>query len=312
MASGYTTSGLSAYVETQKDVLVKRLVFPSRKGDTIANCAPMLGVKSKERINYLDVEASIQDGSACGFNPSGSTVLSDRDIVVAPMKSQDQFCPKDLLQKFAEYTVKIASNKLDSDCPFEGYIVDGVLDSISDKLERLVWQGATTANSGTDLIDGFITLASHQDSASTISVSIASGSSLYNAVKAVISAIPEDILDQAVVFLSPANYRSLIFELVEKNLYHFAPGADIEDLDVRFPGSEVRIHKTKGMAGDNNHIYASAYKNMVYATNLESDDETIRFWWSDDDQLFKYSVEWVSGVATRYPDMVVLGTYASE
>lgn len=311
MASGYTVSGLSAYVETNKDVLIKRIVLGGKKGDTISNLRPQLGVKTKERLNYLDVDPAIQDGSACGFNPSGSTVLSERDIETAQMKAQDQFCDKDLLGKFAEYQVKVNAEKYPADMPFEAYILDGVVDKVQEKLEKLVWQGATTAHSGTDLINGFITLAANEDSASTITVALASGTSMYAAVKAVISAIPEDILDKSTVFVSPANYRSLVFELVEKNLYHFAPGADIEDNDIVFPGTEVRIHKTLGLKGDNNHIYASAYANMVYGADMLNDEEKIRFWYDDNSELFKYSIHWNSGVNTLYPDMVVLGTIAS-
>lgn len=308
MASGYTVSGISAYVEVNKDVLIKRIVLGGTKGDTISNLRPQLGVKTRERLNYLDVDPVIQDGSTCGFNPSGSTVFSERDIVTAQMKAQDQYCDKDLLGKFAEYQVKINAQKLDSDMPFEGYILDGVVDGIQEKLEKLVWQGATTANSGTDLIDGFVTIAANQDSASTINVTIASGSSMYNAVKSVIEAIPEAILDKATVFLAPALYRRLVFELVEKNLYHFAPGAEIEDVDIIFPGTSVRIHKTHGLEGDKKHIYASAYENMVYGADLMNDEEKVRFWYDDNSELFKYSIHWNSGVNTLYPDMVVLGT----
>lgn len=308
MASGFTTSGISAYVEANRDVLIKRIVLGGTKGDTISSLRPQLGVKTRERLNYLDVEPVIQDGSTCGFNASGSTVLSERDIVTAQMKAQDQYCDKDLLGKFAEYQVKINAQKLDSDMPFEGYVLDGVVDGIQKKLEKLVWQGATTAHSGTDLIDGFVTIAANQDSASTINVTIASGTNMYTAVKSVIEAIPEAILDKAVVFLAPALYRRLVFELVEKNLYHFAPGAEIEDADIIFPGTSVRIHKTHGLEGDKKHIYASAYENMVYGADLMNDEEKVRFWYDDNSELFKYSIHWNSGVNTLYPDMVVLGT----
>lgn len=310
--TGYTVSGLSAYVETNKDVLVKRLVIGDKRGDTIPQLRPQLGVKTKERLNYLDVDPAIQDGSACGFNASGSTVLSERDITTAQMKAQDQFCDKDLLGKFAEYQVKINAEKYPADMPFEAYVLDEVVWGIQKKMEKLVWQGATTAHSGTDLINGFVTLAKNEDSASTVTVNIASGTSMYNAVKAVINAIPEAILDKATVFVSPANYRSLVFELVEKNLYHFAPGSDIEANDIIFPGTSVRIHKTFGLQGDNNDIYASAYDNMVYGADLMNDEEKIRFWYDDNSELFKYSIHWNAGCNTLYPDMVVLGKIATE
>jgi len=309
--AGYTVSGLTNYVEVNKDVLVKRLVLGLAKGDTIRNLKKQFGVKTKERLNYLDVEPVIQDGSSCGFNASGSTVFSEREIETAQLKAQDQYCDKDLLGKFAEYQVKIAADKDAADMPFEGEIIGEVIEGINEKLEKLVWQGATTGNSGTDLIDGFLTQALNQDSASTIMVTGSSATSMYNRVKAVIEAIPEEILDKAVVFLSPAVYRKLAFELVENYKYNADLfNGKIENADVFFPGTEVKIHKTLGLKGSNK-IYASCFENMVYGADLENDQEKIRFWYDDNSELFKYSIHWNSGVKTLYPDMVIVGDFVA-
>ena len=307
MASGYTVSGITNYVEVNKDVLIKRLVLGLAAGDTIPNLKKQLGIKTKERLNYLDVDPVIQDGSSCGFSASGSTVFSEREIETAQLKAQDQYCDKDLLGKFAEYAVKIAADKNASDMPFEEEIVNEVLEGINEKMEKLVWQGD---KSGSDLIDGFLTQAEGADSASTITVTGSSATTMYARVQAVIMALPEDILEKATVFMSPANFRKLVFELVEKNLYHFAPGADIEDKDIVFPGTEVRIHKTHGLKGSDK-IYASAYANMVYGSDLENDQEKVRFWYDDNSELFKYSIHWNAGVKTLYPDMVVVGDFSA-
>lgn len=307
MASGYTVSGLTDYVKINQDLLVKRVVLGLAKGDTIPSLKKQFGVKTSERLNYLDVDPVIQDGSSCGFSASGNTVFSEREIETAQLKAQDQYCDKDLLGKYAEYAVKIAANKDASDMPFEEEIVNEVIEGINEKMEKLVWQGD---KSGSDLIDGFLTQAAGADSASTITVTGSSATSMYNKVQAVIMAIPEDILDKSTVFMSPANFRKLVFELVEKNLYHFAPGADIEDKDIIFPGTEVRIHKTIGLKGSDK-IYASAYANMVYGADLENDQEKVRFWYDDNSELFKYSIHWNAGVKTLYPDMVVLGDFSA-
>ena len=306
--AGYTVSGLTAYVEVNKDALIKSLVLGLAKGDTIRNLKKQFGIKTKERLNYLDVDPVLQDGSACGFQASGSTVFSEREIETAQLKAQDQYCDKDLLGKFAEYQVKIAANKDAADMPFEGEIVNEVIEKINEKMEKLVWQGD---KSGTDLIDGFLTQAEGADSASTIMVTGSSATSIYNRVKAVIEAIPEDILDKAVVFISPANYRKLGFELVENFKYNADLfNGKIEDRDVFFPGTEVRIHKTMGLKGSDK-IYASCFENMVYGADLENDQEKVRFWYDDNSELFKYSIHWNSGVKTLYPDMVVVGDFSA-
>jgi len=307
MASGYTVSALTDYVKVNQDVLIKNVVLGEVKGDTLPKLRKQFGVKTKERLNYLDVDPSIQDGSSCGFNASGSTTFSERDIETAQLKAQDQYCDKDLLGKYAEYLVKINAQKDASDMPFEREIVDEVVGKINEKMEKLVWQGATSANSGTDLIDGFLTQALNADSASTVNVTIATGTTVYEAIKSVVMAIPERILDKATIFVSPALYRSFVMEMVEKNFIHFGPDGSMEDRDITFPGSDVKVHKTIGLTGDKKHIYASVYENMVYGADLEGDNEKVRFWYDDNSELFKYSIHWNSGVKTLYPDMCVVG-----
>lgn len=312
----YTVSGLTTYVDVNRDALIKSVVIGAEYGDTIPQLAKQLGVKTKERLNYLDVDPTFQDGKGCGFSADGKTEFSEREIETAIFKVNDSWCPDDLLAKFAEYMVRFGANANAEDgMPFEREIMGEIVRKINQKMEKAVWQGDT---SGTDLIDGFLTQALGDDSASTIAVSYTAATSaisLYEAVKAVISKIPEEILDDAVVFVSPAVFRALCFELTEKNMYHFPSdkvGAEIEDRDIIFPGTGVRVHKTYGLSGDKKHIYSSAYKNMVYAADLMNDKEEARLWFSDDDDVYKLKIKWNAGVATLYPDEVVVLTSTND
>ena len=169
MANGYNVSGLSEYVQTRKDVLVRDIVLGGVSGDTIAKLSKQLGIKTSEKINYLNVTPTIQNGQGCGFSADGATVLTDRVLSTAIMKVNDSWCPDDLLSKFAEYLVKFgADSNAEDGFPFEEEILRQVIGGINKQMEKLVWQGATSAYSGTDLINGFITLAENEDSASTI------------------------------------------------------------------------------------------------------------------------------------------------
>lgn len=315
MANGYTVSGLSAYVETRKDVLIKDIVLGGVKGDTIQNLSKQLGIKTKERINYLNLTPALQDGQGCGFSASGSTVLTNRDLQTAIFKVNDSYCPDDLLGKFAEYMVRFGADaNAENEFPFEEEILRQIVGGINEQMERLVWQGATSANSGTDLIDGFVTLAENQDSASTITASTTAATtaiSVYNEIKKVIMLIPEEILDKAVVFVSPAVYRAFVQEMVEKNYYHYESGK-IENNDLIFPGTNIRVHKTFGLTGDKKHIYASCYDNMFYGADMMNDKEEVRVWFSDDDDVFKLKVKFNAGVMTAFPDEVVLLTSTND
>lgn len=306
---GYTVSALTNYVKTNEDALIKSVVLGGVKGDTIDNLSLQTGIKTKERLNYLNVEPSFQDGSSCGFSASGSTEFTERELETKQYKVQDQYCDRVLLGKFAEYQVKINAQKDASDLPFEAVLMDEIIGGINAGMEKEVWLGTGT---GSSLIKGFVTLAASADSASTVAVSIESGTSVYNAIKKVVMAIPERIIDEAVVFVSPAIYRAFVQEMVEKNYFHYKNDGNVENMDITFPGTDIKVHKTIGLTGDKKHIYASSYKNMVYGCDLQGDEEKVKVWYDDNSELFKYSIRWNAGVMTYFPDMVVLGTGAAD
>ena len=297
---GYTVSGLTNYVEVNKDALIKSVVLGSVYGDTIPNMRKQLGVKTTERLNFLDVDPTIQDGEGCGFSANGKTDFSEREIETIPLKVNDSWCPDDLLGKYSEYLVRFGADANAENMPFEAEILSEIEKKIDLKMEKMVWQG----DSGLGFT-GLVELAKGADSASTIVATASTAATLYERIKAVVLAIPEEILDKAVIFVSPANYRAFVQEMVEKNYIHFGPDGTIENKDITFPGTDIKVHKTIGLTGVNT-IYASAYENMVYGADLMNDREEVRLWFSDDSDLWKLKIKWNSGVATLYPDMVVI------
>lgn len=306
MAKGYDISKLAAYVKTNADVILKDVVLSSVEGDSVANMRKQLGVKTEEKLNYLNVTPALQSGKDCGFNASGSTVFSDRSILVKTIKAQDEYCDRDLLGKFAESLVNIAAGK--ETLPFEAQIVDEVVKGIRKQIEKIVWQGDTTLG-----IDGLLKMAASggTDSASTVNVSIAKGTDIYEAVKAVYLAIPEELLDKAFIGLSPANFRAFTQAMVEKNYYHYSGPQDANVNEFIFPGSNVKVKSIQGLSGVNDKIYASVWDNLVYGTDLLNDEETVNAWYDPNTELFRYTIRFNAGVSTLFPDEVVLGTIAA-
>lgn len=298
--AGYNVSGLTNYVEINKDILIRDLVLGFNEGDTIAKMGKQMGVKGSEILNYLNVDPVLQAGKGCGFSASGSTDFSERKVDTKILRVNDEWCNDDLLGKYTEYVVKFGANKNAEEFGFEKEILDGIGRGINKKMEKIVWQGDTGLT-----ITGLLGLASGADSASTINVTL-SGTSVYDDVKAVIMAIPEEILDNAVVFISPAKFRSLVFELLEKNNFHIAP-EEIEKGEFYFPGTTIPVHKTFGLSGVEDKIYATTWENMVYACDMMSDKEEYRVWFSDDDDVHRLKIKFNMGVTTLFPDAVVLG-----
>jgi len=298
----YNVSGLTDYVNISKEALIRDIVLGYAAGDTIANMAKRLGVKGSEILNYMDITATLQDGKGCGFNALGGVDFSERQVDTKILKVNEQFCNDDLLEKWTEYQVRFGADANAQEFGFEREIIDGIARDIDKQLEKIVWQG----DSGLS-ITGLIELAEGADSAYTVTVDIASGSSVYDAVQEVIMAIPEEILDEAFVAISPANFRKLVFEMIGMNNFHIAP-EEIERGSFLFPGTTIPVRKTMGLSGVNDKIYSSVWKNLVYACDVLGDKNEFRTWFSDDDDVHKLKVKFNMGVTTYFPNAVVLGT----
>lgn len=294
---------LPDYVEQNRDLIIKNVVL---KSSTIARIAKQTGIKTKAALHYLDVEPEFQDGKGCGFSAQGTVELTDRQITTGLIKVNMDICPDNLLGKWAEYLVRIGASQ--EELPFEQYIVDAIVKSIQEKLEKAVWQGDTTSTDKTlKHFDGFLKLINAE--AKTVKVDIAAGTSAYNAIKSVIEALPEEVINDADIYVSPALFRSFILEMVEKNFYHYDGNHGEIPAEFVFPGTGNKVISTPGLAGTKK-IVATPAKNMYYGTDLESNAEEVKVWFSDDDDVFKLKVKWNSGVQVAFPDRVVLATIA--
>ena len=308
-STNFVVSSLPAYVQDNKDLIIKNFALvgtASRQRFGIQT-----GIKTSAYLNYLELNPTLQDGKGCGFTALGSATLTQRTITTAVIKVNMDICPDSLLGKYAEYLVRIGANS--NELPFEQYIIDGVTTEINKKIEKLIWQGDTTQASNTDLkwINGILKqLASDSDK---VAVSIAANTAIYDAIKAVYLAIPEETLERgAEIYVSPANYRDFLMAMVEKKYFNYSGPQDSAPEEFVFPGTDVKVVKTPGLAGVNDRIVASFPENFVYGCDAEGDLEDVKIWFSDDDDLFKLKVKWNSGIAYRFPNQVTLGTIASQ
>lgn len=302
----FVVTSLPDYVQTNRDLLIKSFALVGTA--TRTRIGLQTGIKKSAYLNFLDVDPTFQDGSDCGFNAEGTVELSQREINVAAIAVQDEICPKNLIGKYAEYLVRI--NATENDLPFEAYIIRALVEQVNKKIEKMIWLGDKTSQSA-DLkwIDGFI--AQMTADTDVIKETIASGTTAYQGILKVYLAMPEETLERGgMIFVSPAIYRLFLQGLVAANLYHYAGPQDAAPEEFILPGTDVKVVKTPGLAGNLN-IVGTFADNLVYGTDGEGDNEDIDLWWSQDDRVFKYEILFAAGVAYRFPAQVVLGTFAA-
>ena len=306
--TNFLVSSLPAYVQENRDIIIKNLALVGTA--TRKRIGLQTGIKKSAALNYFELSATLQDGAGCGHNPIDEITLSQRSISVVTLKVDGQICPETLLGKYAEYLVRVAATE--NDLPFEQYILDTLTAAINKKIEKLIWAGDTTQTSNPDIkwIDGFIKQMAADTAVTPVDLSAVT--SAYDGIQAVYMAMPEEVLERGgVVFVSPSIYRTFLQEMVAKNWFHFGGPQDAAPEEFIFPGTDVKVIKTPGLASNLN-IVGTFADNLVYGTDGENDNEEVDIWWSQDDRVFKYQVKWASGVAYKYPALIALGTFAAE
>lgn len=295
----FIVTSLPEYVQNNREVLVNK--FGLLGGGTRQRISIQTGVKGKAALNYLAMDVVLQDGAECAFTPEGSAELTQREIETALIKVDMEFCPRKLAGKYAEYLIRMNAVEEGNKLPFEEYIVDYIMDSINDKIEKLMWMGDTESlDNNRKWINGFINIITADG---TDAVQVSSAESVYGTCLNVYMEMPEAILDKnPEIYISPANFRQLTQELIEKNWYHNAVGTPQDEIIL--PGTDVKVVKTAGLAGTGYYVGTFA-KNLYYGTDMEGDEETIDLWYSKDDRMFKLEVLWNCGVQVAFPNMVV-------
>lgn len=280
----YNTEGLSQYVSENKDIILKDVVFGNVYGDTIPLMTKQLGIKTSEKIHPSTIEAILQDVGNCGFESQGGLTISERTIATEQKKVNVGFCEDTLLNKFAEYKVRIGADE--GAMPFEAEIIEGLVKNVSEKVEELVWNQLLNAEG----VDG----------------QSATASTAYDRVMEVYSAMPEAILEDGIIFVNPATFRAYVMELVNKNLYHYNP-ANGDLSEIFLPGSGVKVRKAKGLK--TNDLFATSPKNMVYGTDFLNNKEEVKVWYSDDAGEWRIKMRFNAGAQVAFPDLVVKRTF---
>ena len=308
--TNFTVSGLTAYIAQSKDLLIKKLALGRGTRERISI---QTGVKFKEHLHILDVAPAMASGLDCGFSGAGTATLTERLIECPALKVNMEICPANLIGKYAEYLVRLNANE--NSLPFEEYLMDGIIDGINRQIETMIWLGDKTNQSSDPVkkwIDGFITIADASVTGSTgvVGESISSGKTAYEGLLQVYAKMTENCLERGgVIFVSPAIYRAFMQDMVALNFYHYNPGNE-EAKEFPLPGTDVKIIRTEGLAGSLK-VLGTYAANLYYGCDMENDNEDIKVWFSDDDQVYKLLAKWNSGVQIAFLDQVVLGTFAA-
>lgn len=281
-----------AYVEQEKLGLIKRTVLG---GKTLSYFNVQAGVKGTATVNVLDVNPELQAGG-CGFEDAGTAKVSQRAIATKLLKVNKSICDKDFLNYFTSYAVKVGAGK--EVLPFEEMFTNGIVEKVNESIEKMVWQGNDSANQ----FKGILPILEGEED--VISVS---GTGAYETVKKAYMAIPENILDKAVIFVGQDTFRSLTMDLLEKNYFHYSADSNLSEIVL--PATNTKVIAVAGLNGSK-AIVAGNPANFYYGCDMMDDAEAFDLWYSKDNREWRIAISFNGGVQVAFVDEVVVGKMA--
>lgn len=304
MALSYNVSALPSYVEQRRPELIAKAVVGAKSANLFTLQS---GIKGPTALNLISSNIVFGDGATCGWTESGATSLSQAILTPRALKINMSICDKTLLDKWANYLVRVEADKTDRDLPFEEEFIDDVIKNVKAGVEKMIYQGDASNASNVEF-DGLLkTLTASGNT--TILTTGASSLTAYNFVKQVAANMPASILDREdlVILVSMPVYMAFIQDLVSANLYHYNPGNG--DNEYLLPGTNIRVIGVNGLNNTATYDYAigGSLSNMFYGCNLQDGDEIFDLWYSKDNREFRIAIEFVAGVQVAFQNEIVLG-----
>jgi len=310
------TSGLVAYIDEQNFPLITKSLIGGR---TASMLTPQLGVKGKTKINLMDVDVTMKDGSGCAWDVTGDNDITytQREIDAKQVKINMEFCPKDLNGFYLR--TQMPSGTHQETIPFEQQFADYLVEKVQNEIEKIIWGGnAATGVGNLGMFDGLlIPTASFTDCnavTGSFPTPLTTGLSISNVLEA-IERIYVETPSAAVaqgdfkIFMGTDKFRVLAAALMNGNGLSSAGGqlnnytSDFDPLRLIFPGTNIEIVGVGGLEGFN-AAYGMSMSNVFLGMDLEADSSRLESWYSQDDRKMKVAMEFTMGTQFAYPDQV--------
>lgn len=290
-------SALTAYVEQNRGELLGPAVL---RGTTLDVIRHQPGVKGSAAINILNVGVAFRDGSTCGFTDSSTDAFSQRLIESKKIELDKSWCYKDLVGYWTEVQMRNRIIAEDKNMDFEEFITSELVKKIQAEMEEMAWQGASTP-----AITGLLA----QFTAASQTIQASTGSTALENIWEVYQAIPEAVVDNAVIFCDSTVFRAAVMNLVSANLYHFNPGAPV--VDFILPGTNCRVIKANGLNSATEQSKTSLIvgcdpRNLVYGYDVDDSDRSFQIFYDQMTDKVCLRACWNAGFQIAFPSEVVI------
>jgi hypothetical protein len=298
-SSNLDLDAIVGYVDENRVELIRKTVADSPSVN-LFRLVDM--VKTDTKLPLLNTNAVLQDGSDCGWTPSGTTSITQRTIAPQILKAEGALCYKEFAQTFANYETEITAGR--AKMPFAEKIWDSIIDSVVEQNEKMIYQGAGDGDS----YEGLISILGN-DVPSGNTATLATGTSAYDAVFVAYNKLPNRAIKKdTAILVSTSLYRKFIQEMVAKNYYHFKP-EEGEPKEMFLPGTSVKVIGVEGLDDTATYDYLIGARigdngNIFYGVNAKNAEKVIDSWYEKKDDAMEYRIQFSAGVQVAFPNEV--------
>lgn len=301
----YDLSALSTWVdENANDMLVKEVlgqVLPS-----VATIRP--NIKGTQKVGFLTNDIVLQDGSECGFNPTGDTVIDQVTISTCHKKLNQTLCPYTLYDYYLSQ--RLSNRNFQESVPFEELLVSDISKRIGNEIEKQLW---TNSVDGGDCFDGVLELITSGNGSTELTYSAATATNGLDVFSKIYESIPSNVLhrNDLVMFCSYSDYRGLVASMRNSsyiNLFSFddAQAAKGQEWSVMLPGTNVRVIPTQALDGQSAIVAGPASYYMVGLNATEDGGIELKAIYDPYEDVVKVMARTVYGLGIFAPEAFVI------
>lgn len=299
----FDISGLQEYVaRSSREIAMKTIAGAETAKMLIDAGAVQVGVKGSADILRMSNDVTIQSASTCGRTPLGNTVLSTKKITVAPLKEEQDICPKSLYSTQFAYVLSKGQNPQSE--TFNSEFADKLMNDraalIASKNEVMLWKGDTGLTAGTDYlnknkIDGIVKQITTGGTSSYWFVTGVTGSTTVEKLQSFYSKCSVDIRtkEDFRIFIGQDLYDSYLIDLAGKNI--FKP---VDDKTLF--GTTAKIQVVSGLNGTN-EIVGGRVSGLHLGIDGEGDSDFTELVYSVETKKWYQDFHYALGVSVIFP-----------
>jgi len=304
----YDLGGLSTYTDQlSADIVSEAVLTPVTM--KYVNVIP--GIKGSQNVNLLSETLSVQTGTTCGWNSQGQVTFTVAPVTVQALKVNQSLCLQQLNTLWlGQY---LNSGSYNENAPFEQAIIDLQTKQIKRYNEDLLWN----ATSGSSSFSGFIEIFNNTGAVVALTGQTAlcsvTGSSTqqqaYNVLTQIdnlINQLDRNVYDRddIIIYMSQSQFKCYLTAIRNVNNFHFTEPTLGSVYEVFHPQTNYKVVGVPGLNGSD-LIVIGPMQYMLVGTDLTSDEDSFRAWWSQDFQEVRIMAAWKLGTQVAFPQFFV-------